>query len=124
MLTAALMHLDPASHDRSIDKAARFAAHGALYLPTKPSMLRLDRPGTIRMLKAAYEQASAPATSSAVRRPVYCGVTSLTLNVSKATPLTFGPPPPATDCGQPGNFGPRFSRCAARPSCTSGSPKP
>jgi hypothetical protein len=52
-------HLDPASHDRSIAKAARFAAHGALYLPTKPSMLRLDRPGTIRMLKAAYEQASA-----------------------------------------------------------------
>jgi hypothetical protein len=50
-------HMSPADHDRSVAKAARFAARGALYVPTKPRMLRLDEAEVIQTLRDAYGHA-------------------------------------------------------------------
>lgn len=64
-------HMSPADHDRTVAKAAAFAARGALYVPTKPRMLRLDPAGVIRTLQDAYRHAAnrprPPLT--AIRRP-------------------------------------------------------
>ncbi len=52
-------HLSPREHDRSVERAARFAAAGAAYLPSKPKKLRSDGEGVIRDLRATYRHARA-----------------------------------------------------------------
>lgn len=51
-------HLSPKDHDRSVAKAAAYAAAGIIYLPTKPSALRLDKKVVRATLLAAFAQAA------------------------------------------------------------------
>ena len=52
-------HLNPESHDQTVARAAGLAALGIVHVPTKPKMLRLDKPGVRRTLRAAYRHAAA-----------------------------------------------------------------
>jgi hypothetical protein len=52
-------HLSPEDHNRTVERAARFTAAGAVYIATKPSRIRTDRAGVVRLLRAAYAQAAA-----------------------------------------------------------------
>lgn len=52
-------HISPQSHDVTVARAATFAGAGILHVPTKPRMLRLDKPGVRRTLRDAYGHAAA-----------------------------------------------------------------
>lgn len=52
-------HLSPADHDRTVAKAARFVAGGAVQVPTKPSSLWRDERSVITTLVSAYRHAAA-----------------------------------------------------------------
>lgn len=52
-------HMSPEDHDRTVERAARFTAAGAVYIATKPRRIRADRAGVTRLLREAYAQASA-----------------------------------------------------------------
>lgn len=63
-------HLSPADHDRSVAKAARFAASGAVYVPCKPRSLDRDERGVIATFRAAYTQAQARPRPPLIAYPV------------------------------------------------------
>jgi hypothetical protein len=50
-------HMSPEDHDRTVERAARFTAAGAVYTATKPKRIRTDRAEVARRLKATYAQA-------------------------------------------------------------------
>ncbi len=50
-------HLSPQEHDRTVVRAARLVAAGAVYTATKPKRLRTEPRDVIRVLRATYEQA-------------------------------------------------------------------
>lgn len=52
-------HLGPEDHERTVDRAARFVAAGAVYTASKPRRLDADRDGVVAMLRATYGQAAA-----------------------------------------------------------------
>lgn len=52
-------HMSPEDHDRTVERAARFTAAGAVYTASKPKKIRTDPIGVARVLRATYEQASA-----------------------------------------------------------------
>jgi hypothetical protein len=52
-------HLDPEQHDRDVERAADFAAGGAVYVASKPSKVIKDPADVLRMLSATYAQAKA-----------------------------------------------------------------
>lgn len=52
-------HISPEDHDRTVERAARFTAAGAVYIATKPRRIRTDRAGVARLLRVAYAQAAA-----------------------------------------------------------------
>ena len=51
-------HLNPADYARTTKRAARFAAAGAIVIPTLPSRLRHDRAGVVAELRSAYQAAA------------------------------------------------------------------
>lgn len=51
-------HLSPADHDRSVRKAAAFAAAGAVVVPAKPGDVSRDGRTQLRLLEAAYTSAA------------------------------------------------------------------
>jgi hypothetical protein len=52
-------HLSPADHDATVERAAAFAAAGAVYLATKPKKLRTDPQWVTGLLRSCYERARA-----------------------------------------------------------------
>jgi hypothetical protein len=50
-------HLSPADHDRTVERAARFTAAGAIYVATKPSKILREPAAVVSMLRAVYQQA-------------------------------------------------------------------
>jgi hypothetical protein len=52
-------HMSPEDHDRTVERAARFTAAGAVYTATKPRRIRTDRMGVVHTLRATYAQAAA-----------------------------------------------------------------
>ncbi len=52
-------HLSPEDHDRTVERAARFTAAGAIYTATKPKRIRTDPMGVAQTLRATYAQAAA-----------------------------------------------------------------
>lgn len=52
-------HLDPAAHEYTVKRAARFTAAGVVYIASKPRMVLDDRAEVIATLRAAYVQACA-----------------------------------------------------------------
>lgn len=50
-------HLSPADHDRTVERAARFTASGAVYLASKPSKIFREPREVMEILRAAYQQA-------------------------------------------------------------------
>jgi hypothetical protein len=66
-------HLSPEDHDRTVERAARFTAAGAVYIATKPKKITTDPAGVARLLQATYAQASArprPRLRAVRRTPV------------------------------------------------------
>lgn len=51
-------HLTPADHDRSVERAARFAAAGVAYTASKPKKIRTDRAAVVDMLRRTYGHAA------------------------------------------------------------------
>jgi hypothetical protein len=51
-------HISPEDHERTVERAARFAAAGAVYIATKPRKNRTDRAGVAQLLRATYLQAA------------------------------------------------------------------
>jgi hypothetical protein len=52
-------HLSPEDHDRTVERAARFTAAGAVYTASKPKKIRTDPAEVARILRATYSQAAA-----------------------------------------------------------------
>ncbi|WP_142096017.1 hypothetical protein [Pseudonocardia cypriaca] len=52
-------HMSPEDHDRTVERAARFTAAGAVYTASKPKKIRTDPIGVARVLRATYQQAAA-----------------------------------------------------------------
>ncbi|MGQ0577145.1 MAG: protein kinase domain-containing protein, partial [Pseudonocardia sp.] len=52
-------HLSPADHDRSVERASRFAAAGIVYTASKPTRIRDDPAAVAAMLRDTYRHASA-----------------------------------------------------------------
>ena len=52
-------HLSPEDHDRTVERAARFTAAGAVYTASKPRKIRTEPAEVARILRATYEQAAA-----------------------------------------------------------------
>jgi hypothetical protein len=52
-------HLSPEQHDRTVERAARFTAAGAVYTASKPRKIRTDPAEVVRILRATYAQAAA-----------------------------------------------------------------
>jgi hypothetical protein len=52
-------HLSPEDHERTVERAARFTAAGAVYIATKPRKIRTDRTRVIQILRATYAHAAA-----------------------------------------------------------------
>jgi catalase (peroxidase I) len=52
-------HMSPEDHDRTVERAARFTAAGAVYTASKPKKIRADPIGVARVLRATYQQAAA-----------------------------------------------------------------
>lgn len=52
-------HMSPDAHDRTVERAARFTAAGAVYVATKPKRLRTARREVARSLREVLEQAAA-----------------------------------------------------------------
>lgn len=51
-------HMSPEDHDRTVVRAARFTAAGAVYVASKPRRIRLRRAEIVQMLRATYVQAA------------------------------------------------------------------
>jgi hypothetical protein len=52
-------HMSPEDHDRTVERAARFTAAGAIYTATKPRKVRTEPAEVARILRATYAQAAA-----------------------------------------------------------------
>ncbi|OLT14250.1 hypothetical protein BJF78_19865 [Pseudonocardia sp. CNS-139] len=52
-------HLSPHDHDRTVERAARFTAAGAVYTASKPRRIRTEPEDVVRTLRATYQQAAA-----------------------------------------------------------------
>lgn len=52
-------HVSPEDHDRTVERAARFTAAGAVYTASKPKKIRTDPAEVARILRATYAQAAA-----------------------------------------------------------------
>jgi hypothetical protein len=52
-------HMSPEDHDRTVERAARFTAAGAVYTASKPKKIRTEPAEVARILRATYEQATA-----------------------------------------------------------------
>lgn len=52
-------HLDPAAHEYTVKRAARFTASGVVYVASKPKMVLNERAEVAVTLRAAYAQACA-----------------------------------------------------------------
>jgi hypothetical protein len=52
-------HLDPAAHEYTVRRAARFTAAGAVYIASKPRMVLYDQAEVVATLRAAYGHACA-----------------------------------------------------------------
>jgi hypothetical protein len=52
-------HLSPEDHDRTVERAARFNAAGAVYTASKPKKIRTQPAEVARILRATYAQAAA-----------------------------------------------------------------
>ena len=52
-------HLSPEDHDRTVERAARFTAAGAVYTASKPRKIRTHAAELARILRATYLQAAA-----------------------------------------------------------------
>ncbi|MHA6617012.1 hypothetical protein [Pseudonocardia sp. DLS-67] len=52
-------HLSPEDHDRTVERAARFTAAGAVYTASKPRKIRTDPADVARILRATHAQAAA-----------------------------------------------------------------
>lgn len=52
-------HLDPAAHDYTVQRAARFTAAGAVYVASKPKMILSDPREVLAILRAVHAQAAA-----------------------------------------------------------------
>jgi hypothetical protein len=52
-------HLSPEDHDRTVERAARFTAAGAIYTASKPKKIRTEPAEVARILRATYAQAAA-----------------------------------------------------------------
>lgn len=50
-------HLSPADHERTVERAGRFTAAGAIYVATKPSKILREPAAVVSTLRAVYEQA-------------------------------------------------------------------
>jgi hypothetical protein len=63
-------HLSPAAHARTVERAAKFTAAGAIYVATKPSKLLRDPADVVAMLRAVYRQAQARQRPPLVATPI------------------------------------------------------
>jgi hypothetical protein len=51
-------HMSPEQHDRTVERAARFTAAGAVYTASKPKKIRTEPAEVARILRATYAQAA------------------------------------------------------------------
>jgi hypothetical protein len=51
--------MSPEDHERTVERAARFTAAGAVYTASKPKKIRTNPADVVRILRATYEQAAA-----------------------------------------------------------------
>jgi hypothetical protein len=72
-------HLSPEDHDRTVERAARFTAAGAVYTASKPRKIRMEPGEVARILRATYKQAAARP------RPPLCAVPTTAMS---AKPLS------------------------------------
>ena len=52
-------HMSPRDHDRTVERAARFVAAGAVYVASKPKRVVARRPEIVQMLRDTYRHAAA-----------------------------------------------------------------